>query len=224
MIAIVEDDSNIRELVCYALSKNGLEAVGFENGQQLYKFIENQIPEVLLLDIMLPGEDGITILKKIKSNHDTAKVPVIMLTAKGTEYDKVYGLDCGADDYVTKPFSMLELVSRVKAMLRRFETNEDGVCYTVGELKLDDKSHTVIVKDKSVDLTLKEYNILKLLLKNKGKVITRDILLKNVWGYNFVGESRTVDVHMRTLRSKLGECSGVIETIRGVGYKIGGVK
>lgn len=224
MIAIVEDDSSIRELICYTLNKNGIEAVGFENGQQFFRFIKNQIPDVLLLDIMLPDEDGITILKKIRLNYDTVKLPVIMLTAKDTEYDKVYGLDCGADDYVTKPFSMLELVSRIKAMLRRLDTSEDVVCYTANELKLDDKSHTVVVKDELVDLTLKEYNILKLLLKNKGKVITRDIFIKNIWGYDFDGESRTVDVHIRTLRSKLGQCSDIIKTVRGVGYKIGGVK
>ena len=178
------------------------------------------MPSLVLLDIMLPEEDGISVLKKLRASAHTARLPIIMLTAKGTEYDKVLGLDAGADDYVTKPFGMMELLSRIRALLRRTE-REDDALYRCGQLTVDPGSHTVLVGDREVALTQKEFEVLYLLLKNKGQVLSREQLIQQVWGYAFTGESRTVDVHVRTLRQKLGEAGAYVETVRGYGYKIG---
>lgn len=220
MIYCVEDDNSIRELVVYTLKNSGYEAAGFSSGEDLFAGLKSEMPELILLDIMLPGDDGITILKKIRKNPDTCNLPVILLTAKSTEYDKVIGLDSGADDYITKPFGMMELISRVKAVLRRSGAPETkNTRLALGPVELDTKSHTVTVNGKFVELTLKEFQILAILLENKGTVMTRDMLLEKVWGYDFTGETRTVDVHIKTLRSKLE--TDIIETIRGVGYKAG---
>lgn len=220
MIYIVEDDSSIRELVVYTLRNTGFSAAGFENGRELNAAIDKNMPELLLLDIMLPDEDGISILKRIRANAETKSLPVIMLTAKGSEFDKVTGLDAGADDYVTKPFGMMELVSRIKALLRRSEKQE-GEFYSCGEVALDVRAHMITVCGKPVETTLKEFELLRVLMKNAGRVMTRNKLLESVWDYEFDGETRTVDVHIRTLRTKLGSGGDIIETIRGVGYKIG---
>jgi two-component system alkaline phosphatase synthesis response regulator PhoP len=224
MIYYVEDDEGIRELVVYTLQNTGFQAVGFENGQQLFSALQNTKPQLILLDIMLPGDDGMTILRRLRSDIATRKIPVIMITAKGSEYDKVIGLDSGADDYVTKPFGMMELVSRIRAVLRRSGVTEDNELYSYRSVLLDTRKHSVTVNGKVVDLTLKEFELLKLLMKNAGAVLTRDMLLENIWGYDFDGETRTVDVHIRTLRQKLGDEGKIIETVRGVGYRLGGMK
>ena len=220
MIFCVEDDRNIRELVVYTLSSTGMEAEGFEDGEVFFKALAERLPELILLDIMLPGEDGMAILKKLKNNKKTKDIPVIMVTAKGTEYDKVSGLDAGADDYVTKPFGMMELVSRIKAVLRRTKKKEEIEVLKAGSIVLNEKKHEVLVDGAHVSLTLKEYEMLKRLMHNKGIVLTRDRLLEEIWGYDFEGETRTVDVHIRTLRQKLGKAGEEIETVRGVGYRI----
>ncbi len=223
MIYYVEDDKSIRELVLYTLKNTGFEAKGFENGEALFEALDKEaLPKLILLDIMLPGEDGITILGKLKSMSELAKIPVIMVTAKGAEYDKVTGLDCGADDYVSKPFGMMELVARIKAVIRRTNTAEEntGEVYEYGKVKLDMRGHTVVSDGEQVELTLKEFELLRLLMKNAGAVLTRDMLLETIWGYDFDGETRTVDVHVRTLRQKLGNGADIIETVRGVGYKV----
>jgi two-component system alkaline phosphatase synthesis response regulator PhoP len=186
--------------------------------------MSNKLPKLILLDIMLPGTDGISILKKIRSDAKTKNIPVIMITAKGTEYDKIIGLDSGADDYITKPFGMMELVSRIKAVLRRADTTDTEGEYAVGGLNLNTKGHTVTCEGRPVSLTLKEFELLRYLMQNKDIVLTRDMLLMNIWGYDFAGETRTVDVHIRTLRQKLGPCADMIETVRGVGYIIGSKK
>lgn len=220
MIFCVEDDRNIRELVVYTLTSTGMEAEGFEDGEVFFKALAERLPELILLDIMLPGEDGLTILKKLRSNKKTKDIPVIMVTAKGTEYDKVSGLDAGADDYVTKPFGMMELVSRIKAVLRRTKKKEEIEVLKAGTITLNEKKHEVLVAGEHINLTLKEYEMLKRLMHNKGIVLTRDRLLEEIWGYDFDGETRTVDVHIRTLRQKLGSAGEEIETVRGVGYRI----
>lgn len=222
MIYFVEDDSNIRDLVVYTLETTGFPARGFENGKKFWEALALETPELVLLDIMLPGEDGMSILKKLKASGKTEDIPVIMVTAKGSEYDKVMGLDFGADDYVAKPFGMMELISRVKAVLRRTQkkTGKKGDVFKIGCLSVDVKSHEVLVNDKPVVLTLKEFELLRILLKNAGIVLTRDQLLEDIWGYDFDGETRTVDVHVRTLRQKLGDAGEYIETVRGVGYKV----
>ena len=222
MIYFVEDDDNIRELVVYTLNNSGFKAEGFALPSDFWKAMEAQLPSMILLDIMLPQEDGLSILKKIRSNPFTKKLPVMMLTAKGSEYDKVIGLDTGADDYLPKPFGMMELIARVRALLRRTETEENENEYTVGNLYVCPQKHIVTVNSIPVVLTLKEFEILCTLLQNKGIVLTRDRLLNEIWGYSFDGENRTVDVHIRTLRQKLGSAGDLIQTIRGVGYKIGG--
>ncbi|MEG1845824.1 MAG: response regulator transcription factor [Oscillospiraceae bacterium] len=221
MIYYVEDDNSIRELVIYTLKSTGFEAVGLSSGDEFLEVLKKETPELLLLDIMLPNENGIEILKKLKNDDKYKKIPIIMVTAKGSEYDKVIGLDFGADDYITKPFGMMELVSRCKAVLRRTqdEISKNDFCYNNVAINID--AHCVTVGGKKIELTLKEFEILALLLKNKGKVLTRDMLLKNIWDYDFDGETRTVDVHIRTLRSKLLNSGDIIETIRGVGYRIG---
>lgn len=221
MIYCVEDEKNIRELVLYALSASGFEAVGLEDGRQLEQQLALQIPDLILLDIMLPGENGLEILKKLKSNLRTKSIPVIMVTAKSSEYDKVIGLDEGADDYIAKPFGMMELVARIKAVLRRSTKQQESGVIEYENIRMVPASHQVHVEDREVSLTLKEYELLKYLLENLGTVLTRDQLLNYVWGYDFDGETRTVDVHIRTLRQKLGEAGEMIKTIRGVGYRIG---
>ena len=219
MIYLLEDEDSIRELVVYTLNSQGLEAKGFARPSQFWEAMSEQIPQLALLDIMLPEEDGISVLKKLRVSPVTARLPVIMLTAKSTEYDKVLGLDNGADDYVAKPFGMMELLSRVRALLRRAAPVEEGlVC---GALQVDAARHRVTVEGEEVTLTQKEFEVLHLLLRNRGQVLSRDRLIAEVWGYEFAGESRTVDVHIRTLRQKLGEAGSCIETVRGYGYKIG---
>ena len=219
MIFCVEDDDNIRELVIYTLETTGLEARGFADGTAFMEALAFDTPELVLLDIMLPGEDGLEILKKLKNSSKTKDIPVIMVTAKGSEYDKVVGLDSGADDYVTKPFGMMELISRIRALLRRSE-DAGAEEYQAANLYVCPSRHVVTVDRQNVNLTLKEYEVLCLLLKNSGTVLSRTQLLNQVWGYEFDGESRTVDVHIRTLRQKLGTAGDLIETVRGVGYKI----
>lgn len=222
MIYLLEDDASIRDFVVYALSGQGMEARGFERPSEFWAAVAEQVPELVLLDIMLPEEDGVSVLKKLRSAPATADLPVIMLTAKSTEYDKVLGLDAGADDYVAKPFGMLELLSRIRALLRRTSRTSESAVYRCGELTVDLARHTVEAAGRSVALTQKEFEVLSLLLKNRGQVISRDWLLEEVWGYAFTGESRTVDVHIRTLRQKLGDSGSYIETVRGYGYKING--
>ena len=225
MIFCVEDDGNIRELVVYTLESTGFQARGFEDGSSFLEALALETPELVLLDIMLPEEDGLSVLKKLREHADTKEVPVIMLTAKDSEYDKVLGLDSGADDYVPKPFGIMELVARIKALLRRTEnradTTDDGEKLIAGSIALDTKRHIVLVDGERINLTLKEFELLHLFMENQGQVFTRDQLLNRIWGYEFDGESRTVDVHIRSLRMKLKEAGNMIETVRGVGYKIG---
>lgn len=222
MIFLVEDDNSIRELVVYTLQSTGMEAMGFANGKEFWKAMQGTVPSLVLLDIMLPDEDGLTILKKLRSVPVTEKLPVIMLTAKGSEYDKVVGLDSGADDYLPKPFGMMELVSRIRAVLRRSGTQEKqkADAYRIGPIVADTGKRSVHVNGVQVTLTYKEFELLCFLMENEGMVLTRDQLLSKVWGYDFDGETRTVDVHIRTLRQKLGTGGNYIETIRGVGYKM----
>ena len=218
MIYLLEDDDSIRDLVLYTLQSQGMEARGFPLPSAFWEAVAEHIPSLVLLDIMLPEEDGISVLKKLRSSARTSKLPVIMLTAKGTEYDKVLGLDAGADDYLAKPFGMMELLSRIRALLRR--TQREADIYRCGVLTVDQTRHTVTVNGREVVLTQKEFEVLCLLLKNRGQVLSRERLIEDVWGYAFTGESRTVDVHVRTLRQKLGEAGAYIETVRGYGYKI----
>lgn len=219
MIYLVEDDESIRELVIYTLKSQGFEAKGFERPSLFWKELEKEHPSLLLLDVMLPEEDGISVLKKLRVRPDTRKLPIIMLTARGSEYDTVIGLDSGADDYIPKPFRMMELISRIRALLRRSE-DHGAEEYQAGNLYVCPARHVVTVDNKKINLTLKEYEVLCLLLKNSGTVLSRTQLLNQVWGYEFDGESRTVDVHIRTLRQKLGTAGDLVETVRGVGYKI----
>lgn len=221
MIYCVEDERNIRELIVYTLESSGYQAKGFKDAKEFYPALEKEIPELVLLDIMLPGEDGLSVLGKLRQNKTTKDIPVMMVTARGSEYDKILGLDGGADDYITKPFGMMEFLARVRAILRRSQKKEnDQAMYEAGDLKLYVDKHQVFAGNRQVELTLKEFELLKFLLENKGIVMTRDKLLIGVWGYDFDGETRTVDVHIRTLRQKLGDCGELIETVRGVGYKI----
>ena len=206
----------------YTLESTGFQAHGFEDGSSFLEALALETPELVLLDIMLPGEDGLEILKKLKNSSKTKDIPVIMVTAKGSEYDKVVGLDSGADDYVTKPFGMMELISRIKAVLRRSGKQQDKTKLSVGGISLDTKKHEVKVDGEQVVLTLKEFELLEKLMRNQGIVLTRDQLLTEIWGYDFDGETRTVDVHIRTLRQKLGEQGSLVKTVRGVGYRIGG--
>lgn len=222
MIFCVEDDTNIRKLIVYTLESTGGSARGFEEGNSFFEAMAKEIPDLVILDIMLPGMDGMEILHKMKTDARWKDIPVIMATAKGAEYDKVCGLDAGADDYITKPFGMLELISRVKAVLRRSQKtqNIDREIIEIKGITIDLKKHEVLAGGESVTLTLKEYELLKRLMKNLNVVLTRDNLLTEIWGYDFDGETRTVDVHVRTLRQKLGEYGDRIETVRGVGYRI----
>ena len=222
MIYMLEDDENIRNFVLYALNNSGLEAKGFELPSQFRAAMAEELPDLVLLDIMLPEEDGLSVLKSIRSAPETSALPVIMLTAKSTEFDKVAGLDNGADDYIAKPFGTMELISRIKALLRRTSGElQQSSDITAGALRVCPDKHSVYAEGKQVSLTLKEYELLLLLMRNKGTVFSREALLSKVWGYDFSGESRTVDVHVRTLRAKLGSCGELIQTIRGVGYKVG---
>ena len=222
MIYFVEDDNSIRKLVLYSLTSAGLEAEGFPRPSEFWAAMERRLPQVVLLDIMLPEEDGLQVLKRLRSDPATQRLPVLMLTAKGTEYDKVLGLDQGADDYIAKPFGMMELMARIRAALRHSGQEQEPGAYQLGELYVDPRQHVVRVAGREVALTLKEFQLLTLLLERRGTVFTRDQLLNTIWGYEFDGASRTVDVHIRTLRQKLGECGGCIETVRGIGYKISG--
>lgn len=220
MIYLVEDDNSIRELVIYTLQTTGMKARGLSCAKEFWEAMKEGLPDLVLLDIMLPDEDGLSILRKLRESNHTARLPIIMLTAKGTEYDKVLGLDSGADDYIPKPFGMMEMVSRVKALLRRAEPEKKGGVHQVGPVVVDMGKHTVKVNGEPVALTYKEFELLCYLMENEGIVLTRDQLLSKIWGYDFDGETRTVDVHIRTLRQKLGLASNYIETIRGVGYKM----
>lgn len=224
MIYLVEDDESIRELLVYTLNGQGLMAEGFAYPSDFWHAMEKKIPDLVLLDIMLPEEDGLEILQKLRKKKETKNIPIAMLTAKGSEYDVVKGLDGGADDYIPKPFRMMELVSRVKALLRRGgqEQSQDDEEYILGELYVSKKRHLVKVNGEEVALTMKEFELLVLFLSNPGIVFSRAQLLDKIWGYQFDGESRTVDVHIRTLRQKLKEAGHYIETVRGVGYKVGG--
>lgn len=221
-IYYVEDDTSIRELVLYALKTAEFQVMGFENAASFYKRMKEQQPDLILLDIMLPDEDGVSILKKLKSRPDTENIPVIMMTAKSSEYDKVLGLDSGADDYITKPFGVMELISRVKAVIRRSDRSKGsaGEVLKIGELVLDEQKHEVYARGQEVSLTFKEFELLSYLMKNRGLVLSRDKILNTIWNYEYEGESRTVDVHIGSLRQKLGTCGDFIKTIRGIGYKI----
>lgn len=221
-IYYVEDDTSIRELVLYALKTAEFQVMGFENAASFYKRMKEQQPDLILLDIMLPDEDGVSILKKLKSRPDTENIPIIMMTAKSSEYDKVLGLDSGADDYITKPFGVMELISRVKAVIRRSDRSKGsaGEVLKIGELVLDEQKHEVYARGQAVSLTFKEFELLSYLMKNRELVLSRDKILNTIWNYEYEGESRTVDVHIGSLRQKLGTCGDFIKTIRGIGYKI----
>jgi len=219
MIYLLEDDNSIRDLVLYTLNGQGMEAQGFALPSAFWQAMEAETPTLVLLDIMLPEEDGLTILKKLRAGAKTARLPVILLTAKSTEYDKVLGLDGGADDYVAKPFGMMELLSRIRALLRRTGTQEDAELRD-GTLRIIPAQHLVQVDGQEVALTQKEFELLCLLLRAPGTVFSREQLIEQVWGYAFIGETRTVDVHVRTLRQKLGAAGDCIETVRGYGYKL----
>lgn len=221
MIFCVEDDTAVRELMLYTMKSQGFRAVGFPDAASFWEGMrgEEEKPELILLDIMLPDEDGIEILKKLRSYAVTQDIPVIMATAKGTEYDKVIGLDLGADDYLAKPFGMMEMISRIRAVLRRAKPAAAPKVLQSGILELNETSHEVRIQGKSVDLTLKEYELLRLFLQNPGTVFTRDVLLATVWDSDFTGETRTVDVHIASLRTKIGNAGNCIKTVRGVGYR-----
>lgn len=228
MIICVEDEQNICELEVYTLQSVGMEAVGCASGKELFKLLEKQLPELIVLDIMLPDEDGISILRRLREHKRYGKIPVIMATAKGSEFDKVKGLNCGADDYIAKPFGMLEMVARIKAVLRRCanlaqQAAADAVI-RLQNLEVNTLEHKVSVDGEKVLLTLKEYELLKKFLLHPGIVFSRDKLLNDIWGYEFSGETRTVDVHIRTLRQKLGSAGEMVETIRGVGYRMAAAK
>lgn len=224
MIWCVDDDNTIRDIEVYTLTQTGFDAKGFADGISMLEALKTEKPELIVLDIMLPGKDGIDVLKEIRNNPETRKIPVIMATAKGTEMDKIQGLDTGADDYLVKPFGVMEMVSRIKAVLRRCEPDKKEEILSVAEIKLSDKEHLVTVNGEKVVLTFKEFEILKLFMSNPGIVFSRDKLLSEVWGVDYLGESRTVDMHIKTLRQKLGAAGSCIETVIGVGYRMGGEK
>ena len=222
MIWCVDDDNTIRDIEVYTLTQTGFDAKGFADGISMLEALKTEKPELIVLDIMLPGKDGVEVLKEIRSNPETRKIPVVMATAKGTEMDKIQGLDTGADDYLVKPFGVMEMVSRIKAVLRRCEPDEKEEVLSIGEITLSDKEHLVTVNGEKVVLTFKEFEILKLFMSNPGIVFSRDKLLSEVWGIDYLGESRTVDMHIKTLRQKLGDAGTIIETVIGVGYKMEG--
>jgi two-component system alkaline phosphatase synthesis response regulator PhoP len=219
MIYLVEDDDNIRKLVSYALCKEGFEVKEFSSPLEFWNDLKNNNPNLILLDIMLPDEDGLSVLKRLREKPETKDMPVIMLTAKGSEFDKVTGLDMGADDYIAKPFGMTELISRIRAVLRRYEKTHTDKIYKIGELYVNPTKHIIKVSDESVTLSYKEYSLLMVLLEAEGNVVERETLLAKVWG-EFYSESRTLDVHIRNLRVKLGSAGQLIQTIKGIGYKI----
>ncbi|MDR3295532.1 MAG: response regulator transcription factor [Clostridiales Family XIII bacterium] len=221
MIYLVEDDENIRNLVTYTLQHTGFTARAFSCGEDFWRAFAEARPSLVLLDIMLPGEDGLSMLKQLRSTDAGAKLPVILLTAKGTEYDKVRGLELGADDYLPKPFGMMELVARIRSLLRRVEPGDSAEEYRLGGIFASVPRHTVLADGTEIPLTLKEFDLLVCLMKNSGAVLSRDQILGAVWDYGFTGETRTVDVHIRTLREKLGACGALIRTVRGIGYKMG---
>ncbi|MEA5026893.1 Phosphate regulon transcriptional regulatory protein PhoB [bioreactor metagenome] len=221
MIYCVEDDINIRELIIYTLNNTGFKASGFQSGSEMFKELNHDKPELILLDIMMPNENGIEILKSLRNNPETRHIPVIMLTAKSNEYDKVIALDYGADDYVTKPFGMMELISRIKAVLRRTSDKSERDVLNFHGITIDERRHEVLINGELVDLTVKEFELLSALVKSANLVLTRDVLLEKIWGYTFDGETRTIDVHIRSLRKKLGKYGDYIETVHGIGYKIG---
>ena len=220
MIYCVEDESSIRDLMLYTLKASGFDARGFESGSEFWPAIKEQMPSLIILDVMLPDKDGLTILKALRSSPVTMDIPVIMATAKDSEYDKVIGLDSGADDYLSKPFGMMEMVSRIKAVLRRAAPKQTKVL-VCGGISLDKSRHSVSVYGTPVSLTLKEYELLKLFMENPDRVFSREVLLSEIWGNDFIGETRTVDVHIGTLRTKLAQTGNLIETVRGVGYRMG---
>lgn len=224
MIFCIEDEESIRDLMIYTLNGAGFDAKGFSDGKGFFEALQQERPRLILLDIMLPGEDGISILKRLRYKEETAGIPVMMATAKGTEYDKVMGLDLGADDYLVKPFGMMEMISRIRAVLRRTEAGykDKGKILQMGALELNPETYAVSADGERVQLTLKEHKLLRILMENPKRVFTRDQLLESVWGIEYAGETRTVDVHVATLRTKLGQCGSYIETVRGVGYRIGG--
>ena len=219
-IYIVEDDVNIREIECYALKNSGYEVEEFESGANFFQRLEEHLPNLVILDIMLPGEDGMEILAKLRADKRTEKLPIIMVTAKTTELDKVKGLDNGADDYITKPFGVMELISRVKALLRRTVDLPVDSQMRYGDILVDNDKHAVFVCGNICELTYKEYELLKYLITNRGIVLSRDKLMSQVWGFDFEGETRTVDAHIKTLRQKLGEAGSCIKTVRNVGYMV----
>ncbi len=220
MIYIVEDDRNIQEIELFAMKNSGYEAAGFETAKEFYCALDRRLPELILLDIMLPDEDGMSILCRLRARADTRHIPVILVTAKSSEIDKVKGLDSGADDYIAKPFGVMEMIARVKALLRRSGQGKESAQLVCGCVTLDREKRMVFVDGKPVDLTYKEFELLRLLMKNQGIVISRDVIMERVWGSNFEGETRTIDVHVRTLRHKLGEGGALIKTIRNVGYMV----
>lgn len=222
MIWCVDDDNTIRDIEVYTLTQTGFEAKGFADGISMLEALKSDKPELIVLDIMLPGKDGIDVLKEIRSNPDTCKIPVIMATAKGTEMDRIQGLDTGADDYLVKPFGVMEMISRIKAVLRRCKPDQKKDVLSVAEITLSEKEHLVTVSGEKVVLTFKEFEILKLFMSSPGIVLSRDKLLSEVWGVDYLGESRTVDMHIKTLRQKLGSAGSYIETVIGVGYKMEG--
>ncbi|WP_368183276.1 response regulator transcription factor [Anaerotruncus rubiinfantis] len=219
-IYLVEDDESIRELILYALTSSGFEAQGFDCAEPFWAAVKQRSPGLVLLDIMLPGDDGLAILRRLKESGGTSQVPVIMLTAKATEYDKVKGLDLGADDYITKPFGVMELISRIRAVLRRVKPEENIALVSCGGITLDEERRTVTSQGEPVTLTYKEFELLSYLLRNEGIVLTREKIMERVWGFDYEGESRTVDMHIKSLRQKLGACGALIQTVRGVGYKV----
>ena len=220
MIWIVDDDSTIRDIEIYTLNSTGFEAKGFASGAPMFKALKTERPDLIVLDIMMPGDDGITILKKLRGNPTTKDIPIIMATAKGTEMDMITGLDTGADDYLVKPFGIMTLVSRIKAVLRRCGMQEDGNLLSAHGITMDVENHEVRVLGEDVELTKKEFAILRLFLQNRGKVFNRETLMHEVWGEEFIGESRTVDMHIKTLRQKLGEAASCIKTVVGIGYRM----
>lgn len=220
LIYIVEDDQNIREIESFALKNSGYQVQDFSNAKEFYRAVKEKKPDGILLDIMLPDEDGMEILQKLRKNPETKRLPIIMVTAKSTELDRVKGLDLGADDYIVKPFGVMELISRVKALLRRSMGAEQEKILKVDEILLDDERHLVFARDKQCDLTYKEYELLRLLMQNRGIVLSRDVIMDRVWDMNCDVESRTLDVHMKTLRAKLGDSAYHIKTIRNVGYRM----
>ncbi len=221
MIYCVEDDDSIRELVLYTLQSTGFSAKGFSNAEDMYNELNFAIPSLIILDIMLPGKDGLEILRSLRQNPKTKSIPIMMATAKGTEYDKVVGLDIGADDYLVKPFGMMELIARIKALIRRSSTDSQPTnTVTIGKISIDLIKHSVTASERNIVLTYKEFEVLSMLMREPGRVFTRDVILSSIWGYEFDGETRTVDVHVRTLRQKLGDDGAQIHTVRGVGYSI----